>query len=372
MPPVTRTCNQHECDNLHTVLEPHGHRNGTRRSRDGVLPPARLFSSRTAKIQMAGYVERTLRTMATLGAIVADILVGRYSSEMREIRARAQSGGELAQTHLGRIEYGVAGTGSPALLSHGAGGGYDQGLLIGRAFAPPGVSVIAPSRFGYLGTALPADGSPTAQAHAYAALLDTLGIDAAIVVGVSAGAPSALELALHHAERVRRLILVVPRAYSPDMPARPFSRASLLALRLILSSDLAYWTAMRLAGDRFIRRMGVPPDLLTRASAAERARAIAMMRSVLPVSRRRAGMRNDLLTTLAPLPLEQVAVPTLIITSRDDLFDTLPAARFMAARMPHARLIAIDQGGHLFIDRKNEVAAAIAAFLAEEPGNAGN
>jgi len=38
----------------------------------------------------------------------------------------------------------------------------------------------------------------------------------------------------------------------------------------------------------------------------------------------------------------------------------------MAERMRNARLIEIDQGGHLFIDRKDEVAAAIAAFLADE------
>src|SRR5262249_26028373 len=122
------------------------------------------------------------------------------------------------------------------------------------------------------------------------------------------------------------------------------------------------------AGDHFIRRMGVQPDLLGRSSLAERERAIAMMKSVLPVEWRRQGLRNDLRTKLVPLPLEMIRAPTLVITSRDDLFDTLPAARFLVERVPDARLLEIDQGGHLFIDRRNDVADAIAKFVTARPG----
>lgn len=66
------------------------------------------------------------------------------------------------------------GDGPPVLLLHGAGGGYDQGLLIGETFLGAGYRFIAPSRFGYLRSAIPRDGSPGAQADGYAALLDTL------------------------------------------------------------------------------------------------------------------------------------------------------------------------------------------------------
>ena len=41
-------------------------------------------------------------------------------------------------------------------MVHGAGGGFDQGLELGD-FARAGFRVIAVSRFGYLGTPLPAD-----------------------------------------------------------------------------------------------------------------------------------------------------------------------------------------------------------------------
>ena len=223
--------------------------------------------------------------------------------------------------------------------------------------------MIAPSRFGYLGTPLPEDASPAAQADAHAALLDSLGIDRAVVVGVSAGAPSAVELALRHPQRGRGLILVVPRGYAPNTAVLPLSRSRLLALRLMLSSDFAYWSTRKLSGDGMVRRMGVRPDLLARASAGERERVIAMLDGVLPVGRRRAGLRNDLATRLTPLPLETIDQPTLIVTARDDLFDTLPAAEFMARRIAGARLIVVDDGGHLFVDRHRDVANAIDGFL---------
>ena len=50
-------------------------------------------------------------------------------------------------------------------------------------------------------TAMPVDASPAAQADAHLALMDALGIDRAVVLGVSAGAPSAMQLALRHPDR---------------------------------------------------------------------------------------------------------------------------------------------------------------------------
>ena len=82
-------------------------------------------------------------------------------------------------------------------MVHGSGGGYDQGLDFGEPLASKGLRIIAVSRFGYLGTPLPADASAAAQADAYACLLDALKIRRAPVIGASAGAPSAMQFALH-------------------------------------------------------------------------------------------------------------------------------------------------------------------------------
>src|SRR6476469_6134470 len=83
----------------------------------------------------------------------------RYRREIRRERERVSSGSKSAGTRCGPIEYAEIGDGSPLLLVHGAGGGYDQGLLLGRPLAGKGFHVIAMSRFGYLRTPRPDDAS---------------------------------------------------------------------------------------------------------------------------------------------------------------------------------------------------------------------
>jgi pimeloyl-ACP methyl ester carboxylesterase len=310
-------------------------------------------------------VRRDSRIGGAFTELVRGVTLAAYRRDIRAVRQETREGGRIAVTRVGPIEYACEGCGTPALIIHGASGGYDQGLLLARAFAPTGVRTIAPSRFGYLRTPLPDDASPAAQAEAHAALLDALAIDSAIVVGASAGAPSALEFALRQPSRVRALILPVPRGHVPNAPALPLPLSRRLLLTLLLSSDLAYWSALRLAGDRLARCLGVPPALLALTNAAERERVRAMMRCVLPVTPRLPGLKNDARTRLAALPLEKIRAPTLIIAARDDLFDTLPAAELMAEAIAGARLVVLASGGHLLVGRQTEVAALVEGFLAE-------
>jgi pimeloyl-ACP methyl ester carboxylesterase len=267
----------------------------------------------------------------------------------------------MAQTGAGPIEYAVEGFGPPALVIHGAGGGYDQGLLLGRSFF--GFQITAPSRFGYLGTPTPADISPAAQADAHAALLESLRVERPVVVGVSAGAPCAVEMALRHPDQVRALVLMVPRGYWPDQPEEPPTRNKEV-MRLVMSgADLAYWLAMRLARGKLVQFLGVPPEVEAGASPAERERVSAVMKSVLPLSMRIEGIRNDSAITLGPLPLDRIAAPTLVISAKDDLFNTLPAAEHLAGQIPGAKLVVFDSGGHLMVGRGREVDGLIADFL---------
>jgi 2-hydroxy-6-oxonona-2,4-dienedioate hydrolase len=305
-----------------------------------------------------------VRVLAGLGAAMAGgALLGAYRRDITEHRERVRGGGRIAQTRLGPVEYAVAGSGPPALVIHGAGGGYDQGLLLGQNI--PGFQVIAPSRFGYLGTPTPQDISPAAQADAHAALLDTLGIERAVVAGISAGAPSAVQMALRHPERVRALILIVPRGYAPGQPVEaPATHAGMM--RVVMSgADFAYWAAMRIARNKVVQFVGVPPEVEACATPVERERVDEVISSILPLSMRIEGLRNDSAITLGPLPLERIQAPTLIVSARDDLFRTLPAAEHLAERIPGARLVVLDTGGHLCVGRQGEVNGAITDLLAD-------
>ena len=118
-----------------------------------------------------------------------------YSREMAAIRSRLTEGSHLVRTRHGLLEYSVTGDGPPVLAVHGAGGGYDQGLLLARVYGGGGCRWIVPSRFGYLRSVLPADSSTAAQADAFADLLDSLGVERVAFLAMSGGVPPSLQFA---------------------------------------------------------------------------------------------------------------------------------------------------------------------------------
>jgi pimeloyl-ACP methyl ester carboxylesterase len=272
----------------------------------------------------------------------------------------------VVDTTAGPIEYAERGSGYPLLSIHGAGGGYDQGLANVADLIGTGYRVIAPSRFGYLGTPIPPDTSPAAQADAHAALLAKLHVDKAIVVGISAGASSAIELALRHPDTVTALILIVPAAYSPESPVNiEKSRGSAFAFWLVnAGADFAWWATEKIAPSVLIRFIGVPPTLVAASPPAEQERVGTVVRNVLPLSRRFPGINIDSTPGLHPLPLEAITAPTLVISARDDLFNTASAAEYTAAGIPNAKLVIYDTGGHLLVGREAEARKVIADFIA--------
>jgi 2-hydroxy-6-oxonona-2,4-dienedioate hydrolase len=294
--------------------------------------------------------------------VIAGVWIGwRFHADVTQARTRAMQGGTVISTRCGPIEYEEAGQGVPLLMVHGSGGGHDQGMLFARGFGAQGIRVIAPSRFGYLGTPLPADASPQAQADAHACLLDALGIERAAVLGASAGALSAMQMAIRHPQRVSSLALLVPLAYRPataaDTPPSPLAEKLLLSL---IGSDFVYWSAMHAARDQVIARvLATPPALVGAASPAEQARVDAMIDSILPVSARTDGLRNEtrIATHLQPYALEAIRAPTLLISARDDSYGTYASAEYTASRIANAKFIGFDQGGHLWVGHDDEVRA---------------
>jgi len=194
--------------------------------------------------------------IALVAAVTATALIFlSYNTDLSQARDAASRSGRIATTSAGPIEYAEKGVGIPLLSIHGAGGGCDQGLANVADIVGDGFRVIAPSRFGYLGTPVPSDRSLAAQADAHAALLSKLKVDKAIVVGTSAGARSAVELAVRHSERVAGLILIVPATYAPASPvAVEESRTSALVLWLVNNgADFAWWATEKIAPSILIR-----------------------------------------------------------------------------------------------------------------------
>ncbi|WP_332771119.1 alpha/beta fold hydrolase [Phenylobacterium sp.] len=304
-----------------------------------------------------------------IGGLAATAALGgvawRFGVDLGHARAGVRHRSRLLSLAGQSIEYADQG-GGPVLLSiHGAGGGFDQGLANAAELVGDGYRIVAPSRFGYLRTPVPPDASPASQAEAHAALLEALSIPKAIVLGVSAGARSAVELALRRPERVAALILMVPGLYAPESPVsiEP-SRGSRFAFWAVnAGGDFAWWAAMKMSPSILIRFLGVRPELVATASPAERRRVLDIVRSVEPLSQRYRGINVDSTPDLHELPLEQISAPTLIVSARDDLFNTLPAAQYAADRIPGARLAVYDTGGHLLVGRGAAVRAEVKAFV---------
>jgi 2-hydroxy-6-oxonona-2,4-dienedioate hydrolase len=314
-----------------------------------------------------------IRTIAwvVVGAIVVALSVTTtfYQRDIQQARERVASGSQMAQTPCGPIEYAVVGDGPPVLVVHGAGGGFDQGLDIARPLTERGFRVIAVSRFGYLRTPLPADASPAAQADAHACLLDALGLQRVAVFGASAGAPSSMQLALRHPQRIRALMLLVPATYVPRPGGAPSVTSPRGMTRLMdigLRSDFLFWAMARLARATMIRAiLGTPPVLEQGVSLAEQARLQMMLDHIQPVSQRRVGLLNEavVVPSLQRYALERINVPTLTISFADDLYGTYDGARYTAEQIRGARFIGYPTGGHMGVGHQQDVFNEITRFL---------
>ncbi len=318
----------------------------------------------------SGSRRHILLALVLTALTAAAVAIGwRSAADISTARDRVSHGSTIIETRCGPIEYQEAGAGVPLLAVHGSGGGYDQGMAFAAPLASKGIRVIAMSRFGYLRTPMPADASAEAQADAHVCLLDALGITQAAILGGSAGAPSALQMAIRHPDRISALILLAPLAYKPPTtansapPLAPWVESTMMA---VIGSDFLFWSALHLAREHMIDVvLATPPALLATASAAERARIDAMLDNILPVSLRAAGLRSDSAVgkQLAPAPLERVRAPTLIIAARDDGYGTYASAEYIASRIAGSRFIGFETGGHTWVGHDDDVMEAIVVQL---------
>jgi 2-hydroxy-6-oxonona-2,4-dienedioate hydrolase len=128
-----------------------------------------------------------------------------YLRDIKRAYERVRGKSTVIPSAYGNVEHTEGGAGPHVLVIHGSGGGYDQGELIVQSFLDKGFHWIAPSRFGYLRSTCREGATFDHQAHAYAALLDHLGVESASVVALSHGGPSALLFAALYPERVSSL-----------------------------------------------------------------------------------------------------------------------------------------------------------------------
>lgn len=296
-----------------------------------------------------------------------------FARDLRQAEARLEGRSQVVTTSFGQVEYAEAGTGEPMLLIHGTGGGFDQGLEFGAGIVEAGFRVIAPSRFGYLGSSFPDNPTTALQADALDELLAKIGEREVVIFGGSAGALSAMQLAIRHPERCRALVLLVPAAYAPDRAANTAGAPSAVmttVIEKVLPNNFLFWAAIKLAPGTMTKLLlATEPALVAAADPVEQERVANVLEHIFPVAPRARGLLFDASTAgNAPrYALEEIRCPVLTISAEDDLFGTAPVARYVAEEVPDGRLVMFPEGGHILVGHSADADRAIAEFIRSLP-----
>lgn len=299
--------------------------------------------------------------LGVVGGLVG--LVSRYRQDIAEAYRRLDAvDRRVIDTVCGRLEYTEEGTGSAVLVSHGIFHGCDGGLVSVRDLVE-GHRMIVPSRFGYLGSALPPDATAATQADAFVALLDHLHLVAVDVIAISAGTSAAIQMALRYPNRVNCLVVSsgnFPGGTTADTPpgwAQAFY------------SDRAMWTLKTFVRPMFAGLMGIPKGFPRNADDA--LRVDQMLASIFPVDPRTKGAIFDAYVSnpeITTYQLEALQVPTLVVHAKDDPLASYEAAAKASDRIPNPVFISLESGGHLQLGQAERVRAEVTSFLKNAPG----
>lgn len=289
-----------------------------------------------------------------------------YRGEIAAARQRVLEGSQLLITENGMLEYAVEGEGPAVLVIHGAGGGYDQGMLIGKKALGEGFTYISVSRFGYLRSSFMNDSTVEDQAAIYVELLNHLEVNKAIIVGASAGGPSALQFAYDYPERSSALVLLsaVSMFMGDEIPI------STRVINTIQRSDFLFWAVLKMFRTQFSEMVGIPQYLYDELPPEDKKYADDMLDFMNPISTRRPG--NIYEAKIRPLSgeaMSRITVPTIILHAKDDFLVTFDHAEFVNQNIQNSELVTFESGGHALVAELETISARINDFLLQNRTN---
>ncbi len=279
--------------------------------------------------------------MTILGALVA-------LTVMTAATADAQIVERQTTVYDFDIHYSEVGTGPPIVVLHGLWGGRNEWEPV---IEPIGSDhrVLIPDLPGFGDSDKPlANFHNALLAQFVIGFMDALDLRRVTLAGHAMGANLATFMAVHHGDRVERLILVDGAGYQRDEPRRgplptPF-------VRTVTGSTIA-------ATKTFLRRRVENDALVTDAWAEE-----AFVRWL-----KSADAIEQMLEVGGEVTAEEmrgIQVPTLIVWGREDGVSNVATADRVHADIVGSQLVILDGSGHLpQLEKTEEFLSAVQSFL---------
>ena len=246
--------------------------------------------------------------------------------------------GEYADIGDGiRMHYHSVGEGPALLFLHGSGpgaSGWSNFHPNADYFAARGYRCILADSIGYGLSDKPTDQRYTLEFMAGAAvkLMDALGIDQFTPVGNSQGGAQAMYIALHHASRIPKLVLMAPggletrERYMEMSGIRSF-------VRCIFGPEGITWEGMQKLFDKqVVDPASVPAGVVERRFNV----SLTQPKHVFE------AMRVDNLEE----QIHEISCPTFGLWGTDDLFCPVSGAMKLATRIPSCRVVLLNRCGH--------------------------
>jgi pimeloyl-ACP methyl ester carboxylesterase len=252
------------------------------------------------------------------------------------------------------LAHDASGDGAPAVLLHGL--GLTRAIFDPLAILSTRARIIRLDLRGH-GRSQPADPAEPYRHHEdVVATLDALELDRVDVVGLSLGGGVAVDLALAHPGRVRRLVLL-----APALSGWAWSDAWIAAFRTVRA-------VARESGPRAALEAWAAHPLF--ATTRERANLARALEAMIFADSGRRWLERDASQPLEPPAagrLSELAASTHVIVGERDLPDFRAIAETMATHVRRVRLLVVPGAGHLLpLEAPGKIVPGIAQGLSDD------
>jgi len=253
------------------------------------------------------------------------------------------------------INYQIIGTGPRVLFFNGSGATLESSHLLIKALAKE-CEVLAHDQRGLGLTSIPEGPYTMAQyASDGAALLDHVGWDSCVVIGMSFGGMVAQEFTVTYPQRVQRLALLCTSAGGAGGSSYPLHELGSLSVEE-RSAKVTTLTDSRFTPEWLSEH---PDDAAMVRMRGEQA-AVPKSADTIRGERLQLGARihHDVADRL-----HAIAAPTFVAAGRYDGIAPMNNSEEIAARIPDA-VMSVYEGGHIFTAQDPTAIRDIRAFLA--------